>query len=47
MEPEFFRRTFEKSPNNKFHKNPSCGSPVVLSGRTDRHEVNCCLSQFC
>jgi len=32
---EFFPQIFKKISNTKFHKNPSCGSRVVPSGRTD------------
>ena len=34
MKHEFSRQIFEKSPNFKFHKNPSSGSRVVPYGQT-------------
>jgi len=33
---EFSWQIVEKYSNIKFHENPSCGSRVVLCGRTDR-----------
>jgi len=33
-----FSNGVEKSPDIKFHKNPSSGSRVVPCGRTDRHD---------
>jgi hypothetical protein len=52
-----FWQIFEKSPNIKFHKNPSSGSRVVsFEGRTDGgrekqanryEEANSHFSQFC
>jgi hypothetical protein len=38
MKLEFSRQIFEKSPNIKFHENPSSGSRVVPCGRTDRQK---------
>jgi hypothetical protein len=35
MKLEFSRQIFEKSPNIKFHENPSSGSRVVPCGLTD------------
>jgi hypothetical protein len=35
MKPEFSLQIFEKSPDIKFHENPSSGSRVVPCGRTD------------
>jgi hypothetical protein len=44
---EFSRQIFEISSNIKFHENPSSGSRVVPSGRTDRQdEANSRFSQF-
>jgi len=35
----FFDRLSKKYSNIKFHENPSGGSPVVPSGRTDRTKL--------
>jgi len=48
MKLEFSRQIFEKNTNIILHENPSSGSRVVQSGRTDRHEEdNSRFSQFC
>jgi len=56
MKLEFPRKIFEKYSDNKFHKNPPCGSWVVACGQTDRRmgrrperhdEVNSRFLQFC
>jgi len=47
MKLQIPRQIFEKSPNIKFHENPSSGSRVVPCGRTDRHdEANSRFPQF-
>jgi hypothetical protein len=48
MKRDLLRQIFDKYSNTKFHENPSCGSRVVASGRTDgRHvEANSRFSQF-
>ena len=51
MKFEFSQQIFEKSPNIKFHKNPSSGSRGVAWGRadgqTDTHdEANSRFSQI-
>jgi len=55
MKLEFSRQIFIKYSNINFHENPSCASPVVQSGRTDRQtgrqvsgydEANSYFSQF-
>jgi hypothetical protein len=51
MKLEFSRQIFKKSPNTKFHDNPSSGRRGILCGRrdgqTDRDdEVNSRFSQF-
>jgi len=53
MKLEFSRQIFEKTPNIKFHENPSSGSRVIsyegrTGGRTDRYEeANSHFPQFC
>jgi len=51
-----FSKGFRKFSDNRFHKNPSCGSRVVACGQThgrkgrrsERHdETNSRFSQFC
>jgi len=37
MKTEFSKQFFEKYSNIKCHENPSSGSRIVLSGRTDGH----------
>jgi len=36
MKLEFYRQSFEKYSNIKFHKNPSSGNRVVPCGETNR-----------
>jgi hypothetical protein len=38
MKFEFSRHMFEKFSYIKFHENPSRGSRIFQSGRTDRHD---------
>ena len=46
MKLEFCRRNFEKSPNIKFHENPSSGSRVVPCGRTDMMKLIVAFRNF-
>jgi len=49
MKIEFFRHSFEKYSNIKFHENPPLGAELFLADRRrDRHdEVSRRFSQFC
>ena len=49
MKLEYSLENFEKknSTNIKFHENPSCGSRIVLCGRTDMTKLIVAFRNFC
>ena len=46
MKLEFSRQIFEKYSNIKFHENPSSGSRVIPSGRTDMTKLTVAFCNF-
>jgi hypothetical protein len=46
MKPEFLDRFFENPSNMKFHENPSNGSRVVPTRRTDMTKLIVAFSNF-